>query len=94
MVNTYGAGLRKNFTYCSDSNGYWRFRRLQDVLEQAEDEKLHVLTHPVWWVPDVMSPRERLARCIDGRRDFQHRFYDQTLADYGRENVGLRPNRD
>jgi len=92
MVNAYGAGLRKNFAFCSDSNGYWRFQRLRDVLERADDEKLHVLTHPLWWVPEVLSPRERVTRCIDGRRDFQHRFYDQIIAANGRENVGLRPD--
>jgi hypothetical protein len=88
MVNAYGASLRATFAYCSDSNGYWRFRRLRDVLEAAEDERLHVLTHPEWWVPEPMPPRARVARCIDGRAARQHERYDRVLAEMGRRNVG------
>ncbi|MDQ3875701.1 MAG: hypothetical protein M3322_09195 [Actinomycetota bacterium] len=88
MVNAYGESLRASFAYCSDSNGYWRFRRLRDVLEAAEGERLHVLTHPEWWVPEPMPPRARVARCIDGRAARQHERYDRVLAQMGRRNVG------
>ena len=87
MVNAYGQYLKQHFGYCSDSNGYWRFRRLRDVLEAAEDEKLHVLTHPGWWVPESMSPRARIARCIEGRAAKTAMRYDRFLAEMGRENV-------
>ena len=90
MVNAYGGYLRRTFAYCSDSNGYWRFRRLRDVLESAEDERLHVLTHPEWWVPEPMSPRERVSRAIEGRAARQHDRYDRVLAEMGRENIGRR----
>jgi hypothetical protein len=49
MINTYGRYFKEHYTYISDSNGYWRFRRLRDVLAAVEIEKLHVLTHPDWW---------------------------------------------
>ena len=88
MVNAYGASLRRSFGYCSDSNGYWRFRRLRDVLEEAADERLHVLTHPEWWVPEPMSPRERVSRCIEGRAAQQHERYDRVVAAMGRANIG------
>ena len=88
LVNAYGASLRGSFAYCSDSNGYWRFRRLRDVLEAAEDERLHVLTHPEWWVPEPMLPRARVARCIEGRATRQHERYERALAEMGRRNVG------
>lgn len=88
MVNAYGATLREQFGYCSDSNGYWRFRRLFDVVTECSDERLHVLTHPEWWVPEPMSPRERVSRAIDGRAAYQHERYDRVLAEMRRENVG------
>jgi hypothetical protein len=90
MVNASGPFLKENYSYISDSNGYWRFRRLKDVLEAGEDERLHVLTHPGWWVPDVMSPRLRVSRCIDGRAGNQHARYDRILARLGRDNVGKK----
>ena len=59
-----GAGTR--YDYVSDSNGYWRFRRLDAVLADADVERLHVLTHPEWWPPEPMSPRARLERSARG----------------------------
>lgn len=88
MINTYGRSLRENYAYCSDSNGYWRYQRLRDVLTVATEPRLHVLTHPGWWVPQPMSPRERISRCIDGRAQSLHRQYDDFLVEAGRSNVG------
>lgn len=87
MVNAYGKYLRLNYGYCSDSNGYWRFSRLQDVLQTAEDEKIHILTHPEWWTPEPMSPRDRISRCIAGRAEKQHQQYDSILYKEGRKNI-------
>jgi len=87
MVNAYGRYITKQYYYCSDSNGYWRFRRLNDVLEAATDERLHVLTHDAWWTSYAMSPRERISRCIEGRAARQHQAYDKFLAESGRENI-------
>jgi hypothetical protein len=88
MVNTYSAYIRDKYTYCSDSNGYWRFKRLEDVLLKEDNEKLQILTHPGWWVPTVMSPRERISRCIEERAAKQHIQYDSFLLELSRENVG------
>jgi hypothetical protein len=87
MVNAYGQYFKQNYGYCSDSNGYWRFRRLKDVLEAAEDERLQVLTHPGWWTPEAMSPRDRISRCIEGRAAKQHHRYDELLQRMGRQNI-------
>jgi len=87
MINTYSLYLRENYNYCSDSNGYWRFQRLEDVLMKAESDKLQVLLHPEWWTPDLMSPRERISRCIDGRARRNHEQYDNLLEEMGRLNI-------
>ena len=86
MINTYSKYLKENFTYCSDSNGYWRHKRLEDIL-LSNETRLHVLTHPEWWVPNEMSPRNRVHRCIDGRSDKCKYWYDTILKEMGRENV-------
>lgn len=87
LINTYSSYFQQNYAYCSDSNGYWRFKRMEDVLKSAEYPKLQVLTHPGWWTPEVMSPRDRISRCIDGRAARQHRLYDELLIKVGRENI-------
>ena len=87
MVNAYSHDLRTRFSYVSDSNGIWARQRLQEVLD-SRPQRLHVLTHPEWWTPEAMSPRERISRCIDGRALWAHRYYDQFLIDCMRPNVG------
>lgn len=88
MVNAYSQTISDNCKYCSDSNGYWRYDRLQEVIEK-EYEKLHILTHPVWWTPDVMQPYERIQRCAEGRKEADLKWYCDRLKACGRENVGF-----
>src|SRR5438046_1254770 len=69
LVNCYSRFFRTNVPYCSDSNGYWRFHRLWDVLQVAQDPCLQVLTHPEWWQETPMYPRERICRSVYGRAE-------------------------
>lgn len=87
MINTYSRYFREEVGYCSDSNGYWRNRRLWDVLEKGEENVLQVLTHPVWWQKTAMSPKERVWRCIDGRAERGKELYLYRLERFGRRNV-------
>ena len=80
MVNAYGAYLREHYVYRSDSHGRWGEPPLAELLETGDAERLHVLTHPEWWVPEPMSPRERVSRCIDGRAAAQHARYESVAA--------------
>ena len=85
LVNTYGRTLRERFRYCSDSNGYWRFATLGEEL-MSGSPRLQVLTHPEWWVPEAMSPRDRIARAIDGRARSVAAGYDRAIDAVGRQN--------
>lgn len=84
LINTYGSAIYSNYKYVSDSNGYWRFDRLEEVLSNNDWDKLQVLTHPEWWVPSQMLPRERVQRCIDGRALAVANFYDNFHKKSGR----------
>ena len=87
MINTYGKTMKNNYGYCSDSNGYWRYGRLEDVLSNAADHKLQILTHPEWWQKKSMSPKQRIHRCIDGRAINIKNVYDKMLKELGRKNI-------
>ena len=89
MLHAGARSIRDGYTYVSDSNGYWRFERLAEVVTAGAHERLHVLTHPEWWQEEAMSPRERILRCIEGRGRAAEATYDALLADNGRVNVGL-----
>jgi hypothetical protein len=80
MVNAHGPFVSANYGYASDSHGYWRGEPLARVLASAGHERLQVLTHPEWWVPEPLSPRERVSRAIDGRAARQHSRYEQIIA--------------
>jgi hypothetical protein len=89
MAHAGARSVRDRYAYVSDSNGYWRFDRLPDVIAAGRHERLHVLTHPEWWQKRPMSPRERILRCIAGRSAASEATYDALLADNRRVNVGL-----
>ncbi|MCM8612110.1 hypothetical protein [Accumulibacter sp.] len=86
LVNCYSRRFKTEVPYCSDSNGYWRFRRLAEVLNDASDPCLQILTHPGWWQSRAMPPRQRVFRCAFGRARATMRLYDDALEQWDREN--------
>ena len=87
LPNCYSKTFMTTIPYCSDSNGYWRYRRLQDVLQSAQDPCLQVLTHPGWWQEVAQHPRERIFRSIYGRATAVMHLYDAGLEAHRRENL-------
>ncbi len=86
LRNAYAARLFGTADYCSDSNGYWRFEPL-DVFLGRPHRAIHVLTHPGWWTPSPLPPRDRIVRCVEGRSRATLRGYDELLRQSGRRNV-------
>ncbi len=87
MINTYAKYFKQSIKYCSDSNGYWRHKRLEEFLNKNHS-KIQVLTHPAWWQKKDMTPRDRIQRCIDSRAMYVSKVYDKLLEEYKRENIG------
>ncbi len=80
LVNGSCSDLRTSYSYCSDSNGLWRFRTLAEMIADPAVSRLYALTHPEWWQAEPMPPRHRLQRCIDGRKTWLENYYDALLA--------------
>lgn len=87
MINTYSRYFKEKIHYCSDSNGYWRHERLEDILTVLNPKNLQVLTHPAWWQKEPMSPKERIRRCIKGRAVKTEVKYSQTLKQFNRKDI-------
>lgn len=87
MINTYAKVFQSEVGYCSDSNGYWRHKRLKDFLKSPTDKSLQILTHPEWWKKDVHSPFEKVKMCVNGRAEKNLRTYINILEENGRENI-------
>ena len=88
MYNAYSTTMKTEYKYCSDSNGYWRFDCLSDVIAADYQKPLHILTHPEWWVQNAMSPRDRIVRAATGRLSRCLERYDDFLNENGRLNIG------
>lgn len=86
LFNTYGKKF-KNFEYVSDSNGYWRFKRLEDILKEPEITNLQVLTHPEWWQKNPMSPNDRIERAISYRGKNVKKSYLKLLNMAKRKSI-------
>jgi len=64
LVNVYSSFFKEHYNYCGDSLGYWRFDRLEDVLNDDNVHHLQVLTHEGNWSDDVLSPRKRFSKVM------------------------------
>jgi hypothetical protein len=82
LINTYSKTFQQEFTYCSDSFGIWRFKRLKDFL-QEDNKKIQVLTHPEWWQDEILSPKKRLYRAVNGRAEKIIAWHEDVLKKQG-----------
>ena len=67
LINVYSSFFKEKYSYCGDSLGYWRFDRLEDVLNDGNVRHLQVLTHDANWNDEVLSPRNRFAKVMNDR---------------------------
>ncbi|MBK9109361.1 MAG: hypothetical protein IPM92_13580 [Saprospiraceae bacterium] len=87
LINTYSEYFKTQVDYCSDSNGYWRHKRLEEVLESHKHKRIQVLTHPEWWQEKVYSPKEKVWNSIEARAEATKNYYNDLLKRNGRENI-------
>lgn len=64
LINVYASFFKEHYNYCGDSLGFWRFDRLEDVLNDDKVQHLQVLTHDGNWSDVVLSPRKRFAKVM------------------------------
>lgn len=84
LINVYSTFFKEKYKYCGDSLGYWRFDRLEDVLNDDGVMHLQVLTHDANWTEEILSPRKRVRKFVD---DKAVRMYNGQV--YGLINKGM-----
>ena len=87
LINTYADYFQTEVPYTSDSNGYWRFKRLKDVLNDDSQHSLQVLTHPEWWQEKVLSPFDKVKLAVQHRADNTLNYYVNHLSMHNRSNI-------
>lgn len=84
LWNAYAGRLQDELSYVSDSNGYWRFRTWDELLDE-DASFVQVLTHPEWWTDEPLGPAEKVCRELDARERRVWDSYRAGLAAFGRE---------
>ena len=94
LVNAYSRELFREAKYVSDSNGFWKYEALEDLLRRQKESRrpLQVLIHPEWWQEDEMPPRRRFYMSSFGRFAHQVNSYDRSLRNDGRHNLSGIPS--
>lgn len=88
VVNAYSEKIFSTYKYCSDSNGYWRFDRLEDVLLSGIYDNLQILLHPVWWSKSVLSPAKRIYDYHINDAERRYKNYCDLVRKGNRINIG------
>lgn len=87
LINVYSRKIKREFVYCADSTGFWRYERLEDVLNNPATHRLQVLTHDAMWSDTVLAPRQRVFKAIDEHALRTKQQYDAILKQYGAKNI-------
>lgn len=87
LLNVYSDYFRTQYAYNADSLGFWRFERLEDLLNEAKVETLHILIHDGMWQEEVLPPRRRVYKVIDDNSSRLKKLYDDHLIKIGQKNI-------
>lgn len=87
LINVYAECFKKNYQYCADSTGFWRYEVLDEVLRDERVRHLQVLTHDAMWSNTVLSPRQRVRASIQANAERVKDRYDEILVEFGATNI-------
>jgi hypothetical protein len=60
---------------------------MYDFVKSNNNKPLQLLTHPVWWAKEILSPKQKISDCIDKRANDNKSEYSSILESFGRENI-------
>ena len=64
MINSYRAEFFKDMKYVSDSCRNWR-EPVIDIINSKEHDRIHILTHALWWHDENISLHDTLCSYIN-----------------------------
>jgi hypothetical protein len=60
LNNVYGAAVRGDVAYISDSTGRWRYGHPLDSEAFNTLKPIQLLTHPIWWIQEGETATQKL----------------------------------
>lgn len=70
LENVYGAAVRGEMAYISDSTGRWRYGHPLASEAFKVHQPIQLLTHPIWWIQEGETAAQKLERWL--YTDFQN----------------------
>ena len=80
MINAYSNDFFKEFEYMSDSRRVWR-KPVLDIISNEEYQKLHILTHPIWYNQMGKDFTTTLKQYIDDETLNTRRWLHREISD-------------
>jgi len=77
ILNSYSNLFFKEFKYLSDSWHNWR-ENAEEIVSSKKFEKLHLLTHPIWYTDSQNNMRNKLFNFVSTRNQKVYDEIDKT----------------
>lgn len=68
IVNSYSQKFFNEYKYLSDSRMHWR-EDVLSIIEHRVYDKLHILTHPIWYHETELSMKDILEQFLSSKND-------------------------
>lgn len=80
IVNSYGKVFFNDFKYLSDSRRRWR-EPILDIIKSGEYERLHILTHPIWYHDEEESIYDTIKRFVTNANKERYLQESENIKD-------------
>lgn len=80
IINTYSKKFFKDFKYLSDSRMCWR-EDVYKVIQSGLYDRLHILTHPIWYGQKERSMKEILLELIEEQKSKCYENVRENIRD-------------
>jgi hypothetical protein len=80
MVNSYGKTFFNDFKYLSDSRRRWR-EPVLDIIKSGQYERLHILTHPIWYQEKEESIHDTIKRFVTSANRERYLHESENIKD-------------
>jgi len=68
FINSYAYEFFKGYKYVSDSEMRWR-ENVWEIIASGEYNKLHVLTHPIWYDTELLKKEEKVKNFLIQKKE-------------------------
>lgn len=88
-VNTYSKKFFKEYKYISDSNGIWREGCACNLFNENKEERVQLLTHPIWWKEKHVDGDVRLTNYLQFKIEKLENDLSSNIKRYEIKNYSI-----